>query len=75
MAWGCMALLVTGVTSHSGPTAPRYETVAAHEDELKRPYTALAALLHCKPQNIALVGSATSAWAQVRLALHLAIYF
>ena len=43
----------------------RYEAVSAHQAELDKPYTALAALLNCKASNIALLGSATHAWVQV----------
>lgn len=42
-----------------------YETVDASADALHRPYTALAALLHCSPDELAIVSSATAAWQQV----------
>ncbi len=34
-------------------------------EQLQRPYDALASLLNCAPSNIAILQSATSAWAQV----------
>ena len=39
--------------------------MSAHQAEVERPYTALAALLNCQPSNIALMSSATAAWVQV----------
>ncbi|KAF6262168.1 aminotransferase class V [Scenedesmus sp. NREL 46B-D3] len=42
-----------------------YETQRRLSRELSLPYTALAELLNCSPNEIAIVGSATSAWAQV----------
>ncbi|BDA50632.1 probable cysteine desulfurase [Coccomyxa sp. Obi] len=42
-----------------------YEVVTQHSEQLQRPYDALASLLNCAPQNIAILQSATSAWAQV----------
>lgn len=43
----------------------RYETFDASAAELKRPYTALASLLNCEPEEIAVTTSATDAWQQV----------
>ncbi len=45
--------------------AGRYETVAAEEAAMQRPYKALAELLNCRPENIAIVTSATVGWQQV----------
>jgi hypothetical protein len=42
-----------------------YEVADASADVLKRPYTALAQLINCSPQEIAVVTSATAAWQQV----------
>ena len=42
-----------------------YETFDASAAALQRPYTALAALLNCQPQEIAILTSATAAWQQV----------
>ncbi|KAL4418819.1 hypothetical protein ABPG77_008704 [Micractinium sp. CCAP 211/92] len=42
-----------------------YETASAAEAELRRPYTALAALLNCQEDEVAIVSSATAAWQQV----------
>ena len=42
-----------------------YETVDASAAALQRPYTALAALLNCRPEEIAILTSATAAWQQV----------
>ncbi|WIA32612.1 hypothetical protein OEZ86_003415 [Tetradesmus obliquus] len=42
-----------------------YETQRRLARQLSLPYTALAELLNCSPNEIAIVGSATSAWAQV----------
>ena len=46
----------------------RYETVRREADAMQRPYTALAALLNCRPEEIAIVTSATVAWQQVTAA-------
>ena len=43
----------------------RYETLDASTEDLERPYTALASLLNCHPDEIAVVTSATEAWQQV----------
>lgn len=43
----------------------RYETFDAASEDLERPYTALASLLNCSPDEIAIVTSATEAWQQV----------
>ena len=32
---------------------------------MQRPYQAMAALLNCRPENIAIMTSATAAWQQV----------
>ena len=45
--------------------ARRYETVAAEVAAMQRPYEALAELLNCRPENIAIVTSATVGWQQV----------
>eukprot|EP00879_Flechtneria_rotunda_P013191 GHRR01013776.1.p1 GENE.GHRR01013776.1~~GHRR01013776.1.p1 ORF type:complete len:440 (+),score=145.36 GHRR01013776.1:194-1513(+) len=42
-----------------------YETVNRRGYDLELPYTALAKMLNCSPSEIAIVNSATSAWAQV----------
>lgn len=42
-----------------------YETFDASAAALERPYTALAALLNCRPEEIAVLTSATAAWQQV----------
>lgn len=42
-----------------------YETFDASAEELRRPYTALAALLNCRPEELAVVCSATAAWQQI----------
>ncbi|KAL4425946.1 hypothetical protein ABPG75_009962 [Micractinium tetrahymenae] len=42
-----------------------YETFFAAEAELRRPYTALAALLGCHEDELAILSSATAAWQQV----------
>lgn len=42
-----------------------YEAVDASGSALRRPYTALAALLNCEPHELAVVTSATAAWQQV----------
>ena len=38
------------------------------EEAMQRPYTALAALLNCSPDEIAISTSATVAWQQVTAA-------
>lgn len=43
----------------------RYETAVEHAEALQLPYDALAELLHCNPEEIAIVQSATTAWQQV----------
>jgi hypothetical protein len=42
----------------------RYEAAAARADDVDRPYRELASMLHCDPEEIAIVASATSAWQQ-----------
>jgi len=42
-----------------------YETFDASTTDLERPYTALASLINCSPDEIAIVTSATEAWQQV----------
>lgn len=42
-----------------------YEAFDEEAAALRRPYTALAALLNCRPNEIAIVSSATAAWQQV----------
>ncbi|PRW58845.1 aminotransferase class V [Chlorella sorokiniana] len=42
-----------------------YEVFDASVDALRRPYTALATLLNCRPEEIAVLTSATAAWQQV----------
>ncbi|KAH7617438.1 putative cysteine desulfurase [Nannochloris sp. 'desiccata'] len=42
-----------------------YETFDASTTDLERPYTALASLLNCHPDEISVVTSATEAWQQV----------
>ena len=43
----------------------RYEVLEGAKDDLHRPYTALASLLNCSSDEIAIVTSATEAWQQV----------
>lgn len=43
----------------------RYEAVEKEDRALEKPYTALAQLLNCEPDEIAIVTSATTAWQQV----------
>ena len=43
----------------------RYETVTAEAEALERPYNELGRMLNCSPNNIAILQSATAAWAQV----------
>ncbi len=52
----------------------RYEMVEKYKEDLQRPYHALAAMLNCKPSEIAVLQSATSAWAQVTPALTLFLH-
>eukprot|EP00891_Asterochloris_glomerata_P003772 jgi/Astpho2/3772/Aster-04947 len=42
-----------------------YEAAAEQQQALQRPYDALARMLNCSPDNIAVLVSATSAWGQV----------
>lgn len=42
-----------------------YETFDASAAALERPYTVLAALLNCQPQEVAILTSATEAWQHV----------
>lgn len=42
-----------------------YEAAEQSAAELQRPYTALATMLNCVPEEIAVVSSATAAWQQV----------
>jgi selenocysteine lyase/cysteine desulfurase len=42
-----------------------YETLDASSEALRRPYTALAQLLNCQADEIAILSSATAAWQQV----------
>lgn len=42
-----------------------YEVAAREVEALQRPYDALARLINCSPDEVAIVQSATSAWAQV----------
>jgi hypothetical protein len=44
----------------------RYEAVEAQAEALERPYQALATLLNCERDEIALLQSATAAWTQAR---------
>ena len=43
----------------------RYEAVEQEQTALEKPYTALAQMLSCEPDEIAVVTSATTAWQQV----------
>ena len=43
----------------------RYEAVEQEAEALRRPYQALSRLLNCKPEEVALLQSATAAWTQV----------
>ncbi|KAK9862697.1 hypothetical protein WJX84_002020 [Apatococcus fuscideae] len=49
-----------------------YEAVDQEQAALDRPYTALAAMLNCEPDEIAIMTSATTAWQQVFFGLPLA---
>jgi len=42
----------------------RYEALAQEADAMEKPYTALAHLLNCHPDEIAIVTSSTTAWYQ-----------
>ena len=53
----------------SEATRGGYETFDASANALKLPYTALAALLNCAADEIAIVSSATAAWQQVMYGL------
>lgn len=50
---------------HREATRGGYETFFAAEAELRRPYAALAALLNCCEDELAILSSATAAWQQV----------
>ena len=39
-----------------------YEAVARRQDQIERVYLALAELIHCEPQEIAIIENATRAW-------------
>jgi selenocysteine lyase/cysteine desulfurase len=47
------------------PRARSYEAAAASAPALERPYACLASLLNCRPDEIAVLSSATAAWQQV----------
>ena len=49
----------------------RYEAATDQQQALQRPYDALARMLNCSPDNIAVLVSATSAWGQVSSLLSL----
>ena len=46
--------------------ACRYEALAQQAEAMEKPYTALAKLLNCDADEIAIVASSTSAWFQVK---------
>ena len=58
-------LAVMGFYLHSEGVRGGYETFDASAPALQLPYDALAALLNCSPQEVAVVTSATAAWQQV----------
>lgn len=69
MCRGCFCavwLLVRGC----GVTA-QWQCRPANRALLQQPYTALAQLVNCQPDNIAVVNSATAAWQRVFLGLPL----
>lgn len=47
-------------------TAGRYEALAQQAEAMEKPYTALAKLLNCHSDEIAIVTSSTAAWFQVQ---------
>lgn len=47
------------------PVLSRYEALAQQAEAMEKPYTALAKLLNCHSDEIAIVTSSTSAWFQV----------
>lgn len=49
----------------------RYEAAEASTEALERPYHALARLLNCGPEEVAILQSATLAWQQVFFGLNL----
>lgn len=63
----CASLTTPNPRLHarSEATIGGYETFDAEAEALRCPYTALAALLNCRPDEIAIVSSATAAWQQV----------
>ena len=46
--------------------ACRYEALAQQAEAMEKPYTALAKLLNCHADEIAIVTSSTTAWYQVK---------
>ena len=46
--------------------ACRYEALAQQAEAMEKPYTALAKLLNCHADEIAIVTSSTTAWCQVK---------
>ena len=61
-----MLVTVTDSDASYGLAACRYEALAQQAEAMEKPYTALAKLLNCYSDEIAIVTSSTAAWFQVK---------